>query len=40
VGGRARWAVLTHTRNDSQQDRLDEPKVVRAVITLDFTRPR
>lgn len=40
VGGRTRWAALTHTRNDSQQNRLDEPTVVRAVITMDFTRPR
>lgn len=40
VGGRAAWAALTGTRNDSQQNRVDEPTVVRAVIHIDFTRPR
>jgi hypothetical protein len=40
VGGRAAWAALTGTRNDSQQNRIDEPTVVRAVVSIDFTRPR
>lgn len=40
VGGRAAWARLTNTVNDSLQNRLDEPTVVRAVITMDFDRPR
>lgn len=39
VGGRAAWAALTGTRNDSQQNRIDEPTVVRAVVSIDFTRP-
>jgi len=40
IGGRTAWAGLRNTVNDSQQNRLEEPTVVRAVITMDFTRPR
>lgn len=40
VGGRSAWAAVTHLVNDSQQNRLDEPTVVRATVTIDFTRPR
>lgn len=40
VGGRAAWAALAGTRNDSQQNRIDEPTVVRAVVGIDFRRPR
>ena len=40
IGGRAAWARTTNTINDSQQNRAGEPTVVRAVITMDFTRPR
>lgn len=40
VGGRVAWAALTGTRNDSQQNRMDEPTVVRAVVGIDFTQPR
>lgn len=40
IGGRAAWAGLSSTINDSQQNRLDEPTIVRTVITMDFTRPR
>lgn len=40
VGGRAAWAALTGTRNDSQQNRVDEPTVVRAVVSIDFAQPR
>jgi hypothetical protein len=40
LGGRATWASLTGTMNDSRQNRIDEPTVVRAVIHMDFTRPR
>lgn len=40
VGGRAAWAALSGTRNDSQQNRLDEPTVVQAQVDIDFTRPR
>lgn len=40
LGGRAAWARTTNTINDSQQNRAGEPPVVRAVITMDFTRPR
>lgn len=40
VGGRAAWANLSNTINESQQNRLDEPTVVYAVITMDYTRPR
>lgn len=40
VGGRDAWAALTGTVNDSQQNRAAEPTVVRAVITMDFAKPR
>lgn len=40
VGGRAAWATLSNTVNESQQNRLDDPTVVHTVITMDFTRPR
>ena len=40
IGGRAAWAAVLNTVNDSQQNRLESPTVVRAVITMDFTRPR
>jgi hypothetical protein len=40
LGGRAAWARVTNTVNDSQQYRLVEPAIVRAVITMDFERPR
>ena len=40
LGGRERWAALRNTINDSQQNRAAEPTVVRAVITMDFERPR
>jgi hypothetical protein len=39
VGGRDAWAALTGTRNDSQQNRIDEPTVVRAVVNIDFMPP-
>jgi hypothetical protein len=40
LGGRTAWASLRNTLNDSLQFRLEEPTVVRAVIRMDFTRPR
>ena len=40
TGGRAAWAAASNTVNDSQQNRAGEPAVVRAVITMDFERPR
>jgi hypothetical protein len=40
LGGRAAWAAAKNTVNDSQQNRAGEPAVVRAVITMDFERPR
>jgi hypothetical protein len=40
LGGRERWARLRNTVNDSQQNRATAPTVVRAVITMDFERPR
>jgi len=40
IGGRAAWAALRNTVNDSLQFRLEEPTVVRAVIRMDFTQPR
>jgi hypothetical protein len=40
IGGRAAWAAASNTVNDSQQNRAGEPAVVRAVITMDFERPR
>lgn len=40
LGGRANWAALRNTINDSQQNRAVEPTVVRAVISMEFDRPR
>ena len=40
LGGRAAWARVTNTVNDSQQNILVEPAVLRVVITMDFERPR
>jgi hypothetical protein len=40
LGGRAAWARVTNLVNDSQQNRAGEPPLVRAVITMDFARPR
>ncbi len=41
VGGRAAWAAVKNTVNDSQQNRATgEFPVVRAIITIDFERPR
>jgi hypothetical protein len=40
VGGRRAWADLKTLINDSQQNRVDEPTVVRAVVSLDLERPR
>lgn len=40
VGGREAWANLKNTVNGSQQNRVSEPTVVYAVITMDFERPR
>lgn len=41
LGGRAAWAGVKNTVNDSQQNRATgELAVVRAVITIDFERPR
>lgn len=40
IGGRTSWAAVRNTINDSQQNRLEEPTVVRSVITMDFTTPR
>ena len=40
LGGRTQWAALHNTVNDSQQNRLDEPTVVRAVIAMEFDAPR
>ena len=40
LGGREAWAALENTINGSQQNRLGEPTVVHAVITIDFQRPR
>jgi hypothetical protein len=40
LGGRPAWSSLVNSVNDSQQNRLQEPTVVRAVITMDFDRPR
>lgn len=40
VGGRDAWAALRNTVNDSQQFRAEGPAEVRAVITMDFERPR
>lgn len=40
LGGRAAWAAVTSTTNDSQQNRPVDPTVVRAVIWLDFKSRR
>ncbi|MGI9287338.1 MAG: hypothetical protein ACR2P1_18285 [Pseudomonadales bacterium] len=40
IGGRTAWADLKNTINGSQQNRVGEPTVVSAVITMDFERPR
>ena len=40
LGGRAAWAAVHNTVNVSQQNRVVEPAVVSAVITMDFDRPR
>jgi hypothetical protein len=40
IGGRAAWAGLKNTVNDSQQFRTTDPEQVRAIITMDFTQPR
>jgi hypothetical protein len=40
LGGRAVWAETTGTINVSQQNRVAEPTVVRATITMDFTQTR
>jgi hypothetical protein len=40
LGGRAAWARVTNTVNDSQQNRIAEPAEVRTIITMDFERPR
>ena len=40
IGGRAAWAGLRNTVNDSQQYRIDEPTTVRSVITMDLMQPR
>ena len=40
IGGRKAWAELRNTINGSQQNRVGEPTVVYAVITMDFEQPR
>lgn len=40
LGGRAAWAAVTSTVNDSQQNWDGEPSPLRVVITMDFARPR
>jgi hypothetical protein len=40
IGGRGAWAGLRNTVNDSQQFRAGNPVEVRAVIAMDFERPR
>lgn len=40
LGGRIAWADLRNTINGSLQNRVDEPTVVYAVITMDFQKPR
>lgn len=40
LGGRANWARITSLVNDSRQFRTETPTQVRAVISMDFTRPR
>lgn len=40
LGGRQAWAELRNTINGSVQNRVNEPTVVYAVITMDFEQPR
>ena len=40
IGGRQAWAELRNTINGSVQNRVSEPTVVYAVITMDFQKPR
>jgi hypothetical protein len=40
LGGREAWAKLKNTVNGSVQNRVNEPTVVYAVITIDFQEPR
>jgi len=40
LGGRKAWAELRNTINGSVQNRVNEPTVVYAVITMDFQKPR
>ena len=40
LGGRAAWANVKNTINDSRQDWDGEPPELRVVITMDFERPR
>lgn len=40
IGGRKAWAELRNTINGSVQNRVNEPTVVYAVITMDFQAPR
>jgi hypothetical protein len=40
IGGRQAWAELRNTINGSVQNRVSEPTVVYAVITMDFQEPR
>ena len=40
LGGRAGWASLRNTVNDSQQNRIEEPTELRAVISMEFDQPR
>lgn len=40
LGGRQDWAELRNTINGSVQNRIGEPTVVYAVITMDFQKPR
>ena len=40
IGGRQAWAELRNTINGSVQNRVSEPTVVYAVITMDFKEPR
>lgn len=39
IGGREAWASVRNTINGSQQNRVGEPTVVYAVITMDFEEP-
>lgn len=40
IGGREAWAGLRNTINGSQQNRVNPPTEVYAVITMDFEKPR